>query len=262
LASLLNRLEPYEIEIAIAFLSGSPRQGRLGVGGAAVQAARDAEPAASASLDLLEVDAAFDSVAAAAGPGSVAARAAMLRALFGRATRDEQDFLIRLIFGELRQGALEGVLVEAVARASGIPPARVRRAAMLAGALGPVARAALPAGNAADDALSRFMIRLFQPVQPMLADTAADVDGALAELGEASLEYKLDGARIQVHKAGDEVRVFSRALRDVTAAVPEVIDIVRALPARELILDGEAIALRTDGTPHPLDRKSTRLNSS
>src|SRR5437899_3069440 len=130
---------------------------------------------------------------------------------------------------------------------------------MLAGALAPVARAALPAGNAGDDALSRFMIRLFQPVQPMLADSAADVHGALADLGEASLEYKLDGARIQVHKAGDEVRVFSRALREVTAAVPEVIEIVRALPAREIILDGEAIALRPDGTPHPFQTTMRRF---
>ena len=259
LASLLNRLEPEEIEIAVAFLSGSPRQGRIGVGGSVVRTAHDAEPAASATLTLSDVDAAFEQLASASGPGSAAVRAQMLRDLFARATRDEQDFLVRLIFGELRQGALEGVLVEAVARASGIAPARVRRAAMLAGALAPVARAALPAGNAGEDALSVFMIQLFQPVQPMLADSAEDVGAALTELGEASLEYKLDGARIQVHKGGDEVRVFSRNLRDVSPAIPEVVKIVRTLPAREVILDGEAIALRQDGTPHPFQTTMRRF---
>src|SRR5436190_21031259 len=259
LASLLNGLEPDEIEIAIAFLSGSPRQGRIGVGGAVVAAAHDVEPSPSPTLSLEDVDGAFERLASASGPGSASVRGQMLRDLFGRATREEQEFLVRLIFGELRQGALEGVLLEAVPRASGIAPARVRRAAMLAGALAPVARAALPAGNASDDALSRFMIQLFQPVQPMLADSADDVDAALGELGEASLEYKLDGARIQVHKAGDDVRVFSRNLRDVSAAVPEVIEIVRALPARELILDGEVLALRPDGTPHPFQTTMRRF---
>src|SRR5437763_12587206 len=240
LASLLTRIDPEEIEVAIGFLSGSPRQGRLGVGASAVAAARDSEPATSPSLDLAQVDAAFERVGAAGGPGSAAARTKILRDLFVRATRDEQDFLVRLIFGELRQGALEGVLLEAVARASGIAAARVRRAAMLAGALAPVARAALVDG---DEALARFMVQLFQPVQPMLADSAADVGAALAELGETSLEFKLDGARVQVHKDGEEVRVFSRNLRDVTPAVPEVVEVVRALPARTIILDGEAIAL-------------------
>jgi DNA ligase-1 len=152
------------------------------------------------------------------------------------------------MFGELRQGALEGVLAEAVAKASSIAPARIRRAAMLAGELASVARTALVEGDAA---LSRFILQPFQPVQPMLADSASDVDDALATLGEASFEYKLDGARIQVHKAGDEVKVYSRNLRDVTLAVPEVVSIVRAMPARELVLDGETIALRPDGTPHP-----------
>src|SRR5213594_3497504 len=222
LAALLKRLEPGEIEIAVAYLSGSTRQGRIGVGGAAVSSAHDVAPSAAETLDLLDVDAAFARVVATTGAGSGAARAAILRELFGRATRDEQEFLIRLLFGELRQGAFEGVLLEAVARASGITAARVRRAAMLAGALAPVARTALVEGDAA---LSRFTWQVFQPVQPMLADTAADVDAALAELGEASLEFKLDGARIQVHKAGDAVKVFSRNLRDVTAAVPEVVDI-------------------------------------
>src|SRR5262245_8721678 len=161
----------------------------------------------------------------------------MLRQLLGRATRDEQDFLTRLLFGELRQGALEGVLVDAVARASNTAPARVRRAVMLAGDVGAVARAAIVDG---DGALSQFTLQLFKPVQPMLADSASDVAAAIADLNEAVFEYKLDGARIQVHKSGDDVRVFSRNLRDVTAAVPEVVDLVRTMPAREMVLDGEA----------------------
>jgi DNA ligase-1 len=173
----------------------------------------------------------------------------LLRDLFARATGDEQGFIARLLGGGLRQGALEGVLVDAVARAAGVPAAAVRRAAMLAGDTGLVAQAALGEGGAA--ALSRFVLQPFQPVQPMLADSAGDVAAALADLGEASFEYKLDGARIQAHKVDDEVRVFSRNLREVTMAVPEVVDVVRALPARQLVLDGEAIVVRPDGRPQP-----------
>jgi len=246
LADLLRRTPPERIETVIAFLSGSTRQGRIGIGGAALQALRDVPPADAPSLDLAEVDAAFDRVAATAGRGSAAARDALLRQLFGRATQAEQDFLARLLFGELRQGALEGVLTDAVARAAGIPAADVRRAAMLAGDLAPVAHAAMTGAP-----LSQFVLQPFQPVQPMLADSADDVGAAIAEMGEASFEYKLDGARIQVHKMDDEVRVYSRNLRDVTAAVPEVVAVARAMPARSIVVDGEAIALRDNGTPHP-----------
>jgi ATP-dependent DNA ligase I len=248
LADLLKRVPPAELPIAIPFLSGSLRQGRIGIGWALLSEMRDVPPAETPTLELLDVDAAFDRLAGASGAGSSSARAQRLRELLGRATRDEQGFLIRLLFGELRQGALEGVLVEAVARASGVASERIRRATMLAGELAEVARTALVDGDAA---LSRFILQPFQPVQPMLADTAADVGDALATLGEASFEYKLDGARIQVHKVGDEVKVYSRNLRDVTIAVPEAVTVARAMPAREIVLDGEAIALRGDGTPHP-----------
>ena len=248
LADLLKRVPPDEITVVVPFLSGSTRQGRIGIGWAMLSGMRDVPPAAVPALEIREVDAAFDRLAAASGAGSSASRSRILRELLGRATRDEQDFLVRLLFGELRQGALEGVLIEAVARASGIGAAQIRRAAMLAGELTPVARAALVDGQAA---LSRFMLTPFQPVQPMLAESAADVGEALAILGDASFEYKLDGARIQAHKAGDEVRVYSRNLRDVTAAVPEVVTVTRAMPAREIVLDGEVIAMRPDGTPHP-----------
>jgi len=248
LADLLRIVPPGELAIVIPFLSGGTRQGRIGIGHALLSTLRDAAPADSPSLDLAEVDAIFDRIAAVSGSGSASARAQILRDLLARATRDEQDFLVRLLFGELRQGALEGVLMDAVARASSVPAAQIRRAAMLAGDLAPVARAVLTGGDAA---LSQFILQPFQPVQPMLADSASDVADALTTLGEASFEYKLDGARIQAHKAGDEVKVYSRNLRDVTAAVPEVVAAARAMPARAIVVDGEAIALRPDGTPHP-----------
>jgi DNA ligase-1 len=249
LASLLTRIPRNgEIDIAVSYLCGSLPQGRIGIGGAALADARATPASDDATLDLAGVDRRFEKMSDLSGSGSATDRASLLRDLLRQATTDEQSFLIRLLGGELRQGALEGVLAEAVARAAGVAPARVRRATMFAGALAPVAHAALVGGDAA---LSRFLLQPFQPIQPMLADSAADVDEAMALLGEAALEYKLDGARIQVHKMDDEVRVFSRNLREVTAAVPEVVALARAMPARALILDGEVIALRPDGAPHP-----------
>jgi DNA ligase-1 len=250
LADLLKRLAPEEIPIAAAFLSGSPVQGRIGVAGSMIAGAQSAAPAEEPTLDLHEVHTYFGRIAGTSGRGAAGTRAQLLSDLFARATHDERDFLIRLLFGELRQGALEGVLVEAIACAAGVPADRVRRAAMLAGTLPPVAAAALTGGDAG---LGEFTLGLLRPIQPMLAETAADVGEALNELGDgdASFEYKLDGARIQVHKAGDEVRVFTRNLRDVSARTPEVVEAVRAMAPRELILDGEAIALRPDGSPHP-----------
>jgi DNA ligase 1 len=249
LADLLRRIAPDEIEIAIGFLSGEPRQGRIGIGGATIWSARDVPSADAPSLGLHDVDDTFTQIAAIKGAGSTAARQQRLRELLRRATRAEQDFIVRLLFGELRQGALEGVLVEAVAKASGIGAASLRRAVMMAGALAPVARSAIVDG---ESGLGGFGVQLFQPVQPMLAQPTDDINEALVQLhNDVSLEWKLDGARIQAHKSGDEVRVFSRNLRDVTSAVPEVVDAMRALAARELIVDGEVIALRPDGSPHP-----------
>ena len=256
LADLLSRVPADEIPIVIAFLSGEPRQGRMKIGGAVLSGLRGTPPAAAPRLELRDVDTLFDRVAAVSGSGSAAARARLLRDLMEAATAEEQAFLVRLLFGELRQGALEGVLMDAVARASGLPAPRIRRAAMLAGDLAPVARAALVEGEAG---LTQFALRPFQPIQPMLADSAADTGGALDALGEASFEYKLDGARIQVHKVDDEVRVYSRTLREVTVAVPEIVTIARAMPARALVLDGEAIALRADGTPLPFQETMRRF---
>ena len=245
LAELLRRLQPMEVAPAVAFLSGEPRQGRIGLGPAAVWAAKATDAAAAATLRLADVDEVFGRIAGMKGPGSSAARVQALRDLLRRATADEQDFLVRLLFGELRQGALEGVLVDAVARASGVRVALLRRAIMMAGDVSPVACAALGGGEAA---LAGFSVRLFQPVQPMLAHPAATLEEALDEIGaECALEWKLDGARIQAHKSGQDVKVFSRNLREVTHAVPEVVEAVRSFAAADAIVDGEVIALRTDG---------------
>jgi DNA ligase-1 len=248
LADLLTRLDEAEIEPAVAFLSGATRQGRIGVGYAAIRAASDVASADTPSLEISDVDAAFAALVDVSGKGSGAERGRLLRSLFGRSTAAEHDFLRRLLFGELRQGALEGVLVEAIARAGRVDAARVRRAAMMAGDLGPVARAALTAGN---DALDAFAVQLMRPVRPMLAESGDSVGDAIRDLGDAALEYKIDGARVQVHKSDDDVRIFSRTLNDVTASAPEIVALVRAAPARELVLDGEVIALQPDGTPHP-----------
>jgi DNA ligase 1 len=256
LADLLARLDAGDVEVAIAYLSGATRQGRLGVGYAAIQGASDVAPAEHATLDLRDVDQVFTALAGIEGKGSGAERSRQLRGLFARATRDEQEFLRRLLFGELRQGALEGVLIDAVARAAKVRAAAVRRATMAAGSLGPVARAAFAGGERALDA---FVVQLMRPVQPMLAASAESVEQALEQLGDPALEYKIDGARVQVHKDNDEVRIFSRTLRDVTVAAPELVSLVRTFPARSLILDGEIIALRADGSPYPFQVTMSRF---
>ncbi|MCL4799750.1 MAG: ATP-dependent DNA ligase [Burkholderiales bacterium] len=248
LAAFLRRLDPDEIETGVAILAGIPRQGKLGLGFAILGAARGGAAAEGPRLTLAEVDRRLAEIAAVAGRGAAAERARLLGALFARATAAEQDFLVRLVLGELRQGALEGLMVEAIATAADAPAAAVRRAAMFAGDLGRVARAALAEGAAG---LARFRLAPLAPVAPMLAQSAEDVDDALRALGRAALEWKLDGARVQVHKAGDVVRVYTRSLSDVTAAVPELVEAARALPARELVLDGEAIALAPGGAPRP-----------
>ena len=263
LAATLRRLAPEEIEIAVAYLSGETRQGKLGIAYATLGEARSAG-ARSASLDLRAVDGALDAIARTKGKGSAAERARSLGELFARATRAEQDFLVRLLVGELRQGALEGVMVDAIAEAAALPVADVRRAAMYAGGLPAVAAAALTAGA---QGLAQFSIRLLQPVQPMLAQPADDIVSALDQQpGAAAVEWKLDGARVQVHKAGGDVRVFTRNLNDVTAAVPELVEAVRPLPARDLILDGETIALAPSGAPQPFQvtmrrQRLQRLNN-
>jgi DNA ligase-1 len=256
LAELLKHMRGEEIAIGVAYLSGSLPQGRIGLGWAAIAAVRSSVAAEHSSLELTDVNEAFGQIARSSGAGAVRARTQQLTQLLGRATHDEQDFLIRLISGELRQGALEGVLTDAIAKASHTSGQTVRQAAMVSGNLGEVAHAALTGG---EPALARYAIQLFRPVEAMLASPAENIAEALEWLGEAAFELKLDGARIQVHKAGEEVRVFSRGLRDVTAAVPEVVEQMRLLSRRELILDGEVIALREDGRPHPFQDTMRRF---
>jgi DNA ligase-1 len=256
LAGFLRRLAPDEIPSAIAFLSGETRQGRLGIAYAALRDMDAGSAPAQPALTLAEVDAAFAALAGASGKGSAATRAHSLRALFGRATAPERDFLARLIVGELRQGALKGIMADAVAAAADLPAAAVRRAAMFAGGIGEVACAALTEGAAG---LERFAIRLMRPVLPMLSQPAQDADEALERLGTAAFEWKLDGARVQVHKSGPEVRVYTRNLNDVTDRVPEIVETVRGLPAAALILDGEAIALNADGTPRAFQTTMRRF---
>ncbi len=258
LAALLRELTPDEVPIAIGFFTGWPRQGRLGAGWSAVSSARAQETAVEATLELTDVDRAFDVLQAVRGKYSAAERQRQLNDLFARATADEQQFLMGLVIGEVRQGALEGVLLEAVARAAQLPSDRVRRAVMLAGDLGTVARAVLSEGEAA---LAQYQLQLFRPVQPMLADSAPNVEEALHESGGAALiEWKLDGARVQVHRQDDRVAVYTRSLNDVTSAVPEIIDAVRALSARELILDGEVIALTAHERPYPFQVTMRRFS--
>ena len=255
LAGLLQHLDPAEVETAVGFLSGAPRQGRIGIGYATLHSSM-ATAAEVPSIEILEVDRLLDEISAVRGAGSEQRKRDMLSGLFGRATSEEQHFLVRLLSGELRQGALEGIMLEAVAKATGISTERIRRAAMMAGGATAIARAALEEG---ESGLSPFDIQLFRPVQPMLAQTAEDLGAALVDLGEASLEYKLDGARIQVHKSGDQVAIFSRGANDVTAAVPEVVQLVRALPAHDLILDGEVLSLSSDGRPQPFQVSMRRF---
>jgi DNA ligase 1 len=254
LAQCMKRLDPQEVEVAIPYLSGEIRQGKLTIGYAMLRAARFT-PATAPSLSLHAVDSAFVGLKQTKGKGSAQRREALLKSLLERATAEEQDFLARLIIGELRQGALEGIMLDAVASAAGLKAAEVRRAASFAGGVAQVARAAL-----AGETLERFSIRLMQPVLPMLAQPADDVAAALAELGTALLEWKLDGARVQVHKAGDDVKVYTRSLNEVTAAVPEVVEVVRGARAQSLILDGEVIALRADGRPLPFQTTMRRFS--
>jgi len=256
LAACLRRLEPGEVHPAVAFLSGELRQRQIGVGWAALRDAPD--PAAAPTLTVAEVDAAFERIGRLAGPGSQAERRRLVGELFGRATAAEQRFLVGLLSGELRQGALEGVMVEAIAKAAGVAGAEVRRALMLRGALGPVAEAALARGV---PGLREFHLQVGRPLQPMLASTAPSIEAAIERVGEAAVEWKLDGVRVQLHKDGDEVRVFTRTLDDVTARVPEVVEIAMALPVRSAVLDGELIALRPDGRPQPFQVTAGRLGS-
>ncbi len=245
----MKTLAPDEVDTAVLYLSGETPQGRLGVGFASLEPAALTPAAADASLSIIDVDAMLARLPGIKGAGAAGRRKELLRDLWSRATLAEREFLARLLLGELRQGALGGVMLDAIAAAAEQPVGAVRRAAMYAEGLGAVARAAFRGGR---DALAAFQLELFSPISPMLAQTAADVGEALLELeGEAAFEWKMDGARIQVHKAADDVRIYTRGLNEVGAAVPEIVEAVRRLPAHTVVLDGEAIAFDASGRPHP-----------
>lgn len=245
LADLIRRLDPDEVEAGVAMLAGEPRQGKIGVGWAALQGVAP-PPAGEPALTVLAVDAALTELARLSGSGSNTARRRALVALFGASTAAEAEFLRRLLTGELRQGALEGVVADAVARAAAVPAAAVRRAAMLAGNL---PRAAVVARTGGAPALAAVGLEVLRPVLPMLAATSPDAASAVAELGESSVEWKLDGARIQAHRAGSDVRLYTRNLNDVTARLPAVVEIVASLPVDTVVLDGEVLGLRIDERP-------------
>jgi len=254
LAAALREAGPLEVPIAVAYLSGELPQRQIGVGWAAL---RDGfAPAQAPTLTLSEVDSGFSAIGAVSGKGSAAARKALVGELFGRATADEQRFLVGLLSGELRQGALEGVMTEAVARAADVPVAEVRRAMMLRGSLGVVAAAALSGGS---EALGAFGLEVGRPVRPMLATSAPTIEDALAKIdGPVAVEWKLDGIRIQAHLSGGNVRLFTRTLDDITARLPEVVSVLAKLPVTAAVFDGELIALREDGRPLPFQDTASR----
>jgi DNA ligase-1 len=248
LAGCLGDLAPEEAGIGVSFLAGEPRQERLGVGYATFAGVGAPASEGPPRLTLLDVDEAFEALAAAAGPGSQRRREEVLEGLLRAATADERELLGALIVREVRQGSLEGLLVEAVAAATGADPDAVRRALMMAGDVRPVAAAALARGPAA---LEDFRLELFRPLRPMLAQPSGGMDEALQGLDRAAVEAKLDGARIQVHRRGERVEVYSRNLRRVTDRVPEIVDRLAALDLDSIVLDGEAIALDPDSRPLP-----------
>jgi len=262
LAAALRRAGPEDVETVVAYLSGELRQRRTGIGWRTLRTLP--EPAATPGLTVGDVHARLEQISTLSGPGSQARRAELVKELFGQAVEAEQSYLARLIGGEVRQGALDGVVVGAIAAAADVPVATVRRAVMLRGSSGPVAAAALTDGVGG---LGAFALQVGQPIRPMLAATATDVDSALSKLASVAddglaVEWKLDGIRVQVHRDGDDVRVFTRSLDDITARVPEIVDLARALPVTSVVLDGEALALDHDGRPLPFQQTGSRTASS
>src|SRR5258708_7451369 len=263
IARLLREVPAPEIPVAVAFLSGDLTQRQIGVGYAALtdllgeDGAVEAPDIANPVLTLAETDQTLGQIGAQAGVGSQAQRRRLLAALMRRATPAERQFLVRLLAGDLRQGALDGVMTDAIARAAGAPVADVRRAYQLTGSLSDAATAALdPDGAAAG--LGQVALRVGRPVKPMLAGSAPTVAAAMARISPAAVEWKIDGIRVQVHRQGDEVRVFTRTLDDITHRVPEVATAIRALDVSAAVLDGEAGALRPDGRPYPFQVTSAR----
>ena len=258
IASVLAEATTDDIEIVVSYLSGELRQRRTGVGWRSLEALP--EPAAEPSLDVRDVDRAFEKVAELRGTGSAAARMSAVSDLFARATATEQDFLRGLVFGDLRQGALEAQVQEGVAAAFDVPLASVRRAAMLLSSTSAAAKLAITGGRPALDAVS---LQVGTAVQPMLAASAPDAEGAVAKTGlPVAVDFKLDGVRVQVHRDGAEITIFTRSLDDVTDRLPDVVAVVRGLSTARLVLDGEVLALSSDGRPELFQVVASRTMSS
>lgn len=257
IAEVLSRAQPSEVTAVVGLLLAAPQQGKLGVGWRGLEALTVTHANAS-TLTIADVDESLNTLVSTSGSGSAVTRSRVLGDLAARATAAEWDFLSRSMLGELRTGALAGVMLDAIARASNRPIAVVRRAAMLSGDLGETALVAL---HSSEDELSAVGLQVGRPVLPMLASTAATASAALEITGIASVEYKLDGARIQVHRRGEEVRVFTRSLADVTHRVPELVEVVRSLPAHDIILDGETLSLDEDGGPRPFQETMSRFGA-
>jgi DNA ligase 1 len=256
LKSLIARLDAGEARAAIGFLCGELRQGKLGVGYRTLQALRKSPPAAEPSITVLELDGIFQELSELLGKGSTKRQGELLRDTFARLTESERDFVARLLVGELRQGALEALVLEGLGAATGISAAALRRAMLFTGDATEVAARALKGGEAA---LAGLTIELFRPLRPMLAQTAKGVADALTRLAPCAFEQKLDGARIQVHRAAERVAIYTRHGNDVTASLPEIVELVRGFDAQSLVLDGEAIALKPDGRPHPFQVTMSRF---
>jgi DNA ligase-1 len=256
LAELLGRLEPNEVPVAVGFLAGVPRQGRVGVGYSTIYGIERA-PAVEASLTVEELDRAIGEAQELSGSGSGAARKQILGDLLGRATEQEADFVKRLFTGELRQGALAGLMVDAIAKAAGVSGELARRALMLSGDLTRTAEIAMTEG---EEGLRGVGFELFRPVLPMLASTAASVPDAVANFERASVEWKLDGIRIQIHRRGDEVRIYTRNLNEITHALPGIVDAVRRLPVQQAVFDGEALWMAEHG-PAAFQDTVSRIDS-
>jgi DNA ligase-1 len=254
LAALLARAGPGEVAPVVSWLSGELTQRQIGVGWASLR--ERPAPAPEGALTVAELERALGAIGELSGPGSVAARREAVQALMARADAAEQEFLLRLLLGDLGQGALAGVMTDAVARAAGLPVGEVRRALTLHGDLAAVAEIALRDGS---EGLAAVRLQLGRPLAPMLAGTAADVAAAIAKTSPAAVDWKLDGARLQVHRDGGDIALFTRTLDDVTARLPEVVAAARALPVRSIVLDGEAIALRADGRPEPFQVTAARF---
>jgi DNA ligase-1 len=256
LADLLGRLEPEEVPVVVGFLSGIPRQGRVGIGYATLRGI-DRAPAVEPSLIVADVDQAIDAIEAATGSGSAARRRELLGELVSRATEPEAGFLVGLLTGGLRQGALAGLMADAVARAAGVPGDIARRALMLSGDLTRMAQIAMTEG---EQGLRAVGFEIFRPILPMLASTGATVADALAGLARASVEFKLDGIRIQIHRRGDEVRIYTRNLNDITDTLPGIVAAVRRLPVTQAVLDGEALWMDAAG-PAPFQYTVSQIDS-